>query len=81
MLGMCIMWIVCYILTATNVFPQDENTHGYWARTDVRMDAIYYSAWFRVPYPCTVILTSIKMLLVNCYDDVFTMQFNGECLR
>lgn len=46
LLTITIMWGLCGILTLTNVFPE-----GHFARTDVRLNVLYQSSWFRVPYP------------------------------
>jgi len=43
--------MICFILTITNVLPNDKGKWGYEARTDIRQEAIYSSPWFRVPYP------------------------------
>ena len=59
MLAMCIMWLLCFILTVVDVFPSDKTATGYWARTDVRTDAIVHSPWFRLPYPGTLCLTQM----------------------
>ena len=50
-LAVCLMWLLCYILTVTNVFPTDPSEYGYAARTDIRTDAIAKADWFRFPYP------------------------------
>ncbi|GAB6023966.1 hypothetical protein CHUAL_008695 [Chamberlinius hualienensis] len=41
-----IMWIVCLILTATNVFPENNT-----ARTDSANTIINHTPWFKFPYP------------------------------
>lgn len=48
---MIIAWLVCLILTATDVFPNDPNKWGYAARTDVKINVLREAKWFRVPYP------------------------------
>ncbi|ELT95871.1 hypothetical protein CAPTEDRAFT_174658 [Capitella teleta] len=50
-LAMMIMWLLCYIFTLTDVFPDDPDAWGYGARTDIRGDVIQDAAWFRIPYP------------------------------
>ena len=45
------MWLLCYILTITGVFPNDTTSYGYEARTDLRLGVISKSSWFRFPYP------------------------------
>ncbi|XP_078527666.1 solute carrier family 23 member 2-like isoform X2 [Lissotriton helveticus] len=51
LLGICISWLVCYILTVTNVLPSDPKSYGYLARTDVKGKAVSEAPWFRFPYP------------------------------
>ncbi|XP_061377243.1 solute carrier family 23 member 2 isoform X2 [Danaus plexippus] len=46
LLTIAIMWVVCGVLTATNVFPA-----GHPARTDLKLNIIEDAPWFRVPYP------------------------------
>ncbi|KAK6165829.1 hypothetical protein SNE40_022666 [Patella caerulea] len=46
-----ISWIICIILTATNVFSNDPDGWGYGARTDITSDVIAKADWFRFPYP------------------------------
>ena len=72
MLAMCIMWLLCFILTVVDVFPADKTADGYFARTDVRTDAIVHSPWFRLPYPGKDAL----LLLVDkqyCYHTLFEL--------
>ena len=40
------MWLLCYILTATNAFHEDS-----YARTDRNLKVITDSPWFAIPYP------------------------------
>ncbi|KAJ8315499.1 LOW QUALITY PROTEIN: hypothetical protein KUTeg_007649 [Tegillarca granosa] len=49
--AMVFSWVLCYILTVTNVFPSEKGQWGYPARTDIKLDALDNSQWFRVPYP------------------------------
>ncbi|KAM4035921.1 solute carrier family 23 member 1-like isoform 2-T2 [Anomaloglossus baeobatrachus] len=51
LLGISISWLICYILTITNVFPSKPETYGYFARTDVKGDVLARAPWFRFPYP------------------------------
>ncbi|ELT90298.1 hypothetical protein CAPTEDRAFT_124038 [Capitella teleta] len=50
-LAMSITWIICAILTATNVFPSDPDAWGYAAQTGLHIDLLEASPWFRFPYP------------------------------
>ncbi|KAG7166859.1 Solute carrier family 23 member 1-like 2 [Homarus americanus] len=47
LLAVVMAWGTCWILTVTEVLPKDNL-----ARTDLRLDMITESPWFRVPYPC-----------------------------
>ncbi|KAK3595861.1 hypothetical protein CHS0354_014685 [Potamilus streckersoni] len=51
LLAMTISWIVCAILTITNVLPDDRSSPQYLARTDARLNIIKETPWFYVPYP------------------------------
>ena len=46
LLSISIMWLVCLILTLTNVFEE-----GNQARTDIRLKVLNDAPWFRIPYP------------------------------
>ncbi|KAG8439165.1 hypothetical protein GDO86_005399 [Hymenochirus boettgeri] len=46
------VWLLCYILTLSGIFPEDGKTYGYSARTDARGNIMMTSPWFRFPYPC-----------------------------
>ncbi|KAK2172430.1 hypothetical protein NP493_959g00055 [Ridgeia piscesae] len=50
-LATTVSWLLCYILTLTDVFPNDPNNSSYKARTDVKLDIIYKSRWLFIPYP------------------------------
>ncbi|CRK87405.1 CLUMA_CG001207, isoform A [Clunio marinus] len=45
-LSIMIMWLICLLLTWTNVFQEGDQ-----ARTDVRLKVLTDAPWFRVPYP------------------------------
>ncbi|XP_061478407.1 solute carrier family 23 member 1 isoform X2 [Rhineura floridana] len=51
-LAILVVWLLCYILTVTDVFPRDANAYGFKARTDARGQIISIAPWFRLPYPC-----------------------------
>ncbi|XP_053321350.1 solute carrier family 23 member 1 [Spea bombifrons] len=51
-MAVMVMWLLCYILTLSGVFPKDSKTYGYGARTDARGSIMTSSPWFRFPYPC-----------------------------
>ncbi|KAK3772632.1 hypothetical protein RRG08_008469 [Elysia crispata] len=51
LLAMLLSWLLCYILTLTNVFPATKGAWGYQARTDARASVLSDSKWIRVPYP------------------------------
>ncbi|XP_012278725.1 solute carrier family 23 member 2 isoform X2 [Orussus abietinus] len=46
LLTIFIMWIICLVLTMTDVLPD-----GHPARTDSKIDILYDSPWFYIPYP------------------------------
>ena len=48
---MIIGWILCFVLTAVGWFTDDPKDIGFYARTDAKMNAMYTSKWFTVPYP------------------------------
>ncbi|KAM4748804.1 solute carrier family 23 member 1 [Rhinophrynus dorsalis] len=51
-MAIMMVWLLCYIFTLSGIFPEDDKTYGYNARTDARGKIIASSPWFRVPYPC-----------------------------
>ncbi|XP_038563616.1 solute carrier family 23 member 1 isoform X2 [Micropterus salmoides] len=51
-LAIMLVWLVCYILTLTDLLPKDPDHYGHKARTDARGDIMASAPWFRVPYPC-----------------------------
>lgn len=46
------VWLLCYVLTLTDVLPADPTAYGFQARTDARGDIMAISPWIRIPYPC-----------------------------
>ena len=48
---MLVNWILCAILTAYDVFPNDPTHISYNARSDARLNVIYDNPWFTFPYP------------------------------
>ncbi|MED6294663.1 hypothetical protein CHARACLAT_023444, partial [Characodon lateralis] len=51
-LAIMVVWLVCYVLTLTNLLPNDPNRYGHKGRTDARGDIMASAPWFRMPYPC-----------------------------
>ncbi|NXX57446.1 S23A1 protein, partial [Scopus umbretta] len=51
-LAIMVVWLLCYVLTHTGVFPSQPEAYGYKARTDARGEILSVAPWFRVPYPC-----------------------------
>ncbi|XP_076349418.1 solute carrier family 23 member 2-like isoform X2 [Tachypleus tridentatus] len=45
-LTIVIAWVICFTLTAAGALGSTNS-----ARTDLRVETIYYSPWFRFPYP------------------------------
>lgn len=51
-LAIMVMWLLCYVLTRTDVLPSNPEEYGYKARTDARGNILSVAPWFRFPYPC-----------------------------
>ncbi|KGL89767.1 Solute carrier family 23 member 1, partial [Charadrius vociferus] len=51
-MAIMVVWLLCYVLTCTGVFPSQPEAYGYKARTDTRGEILSVAPWFRVPYPC-----------------------------
>ncbi|XP_064613919.1 solute carrier family 23 member 1-like [Liolophura sinensis] len=51
LLGMCLAWLICYILTVSGALTSDPEGWGYQARTDSRIAVLNSAPWFRFPYP------------------------------
>ncbi|KAM9389282.1 solute carrier family 23 member 1-like [Phaethornis superciliosus] len=51
LLGLSLSWLLCYVLTVTDVLPADPKSYGHLARTDARGDVLSRAPWFRLPYP------------------------------
>uniref|UniRef100_A0A663MTH0 Solute carrier family 23 member 1 n=2 Tax=Athene cunicularia TaxID=194338 RepID=A0A663MTH0_ATHCN len=51
LLGLSLSWLLCYVLTVTDVLPADPTAYGHLARTDTRGDVLSQAPWFRLPYP------------------------------
>lgn len=51
LLGVMASFILCVILTTTNVLPSDPAKWGHLARTDTHIHVLRESKWFRIPYP------------------------------
>ncbi|XP_046546837.1 solute carrier family 23 member 2-like isoform X2 [Haliotis rubra] len=51
LLAMAASFIVCHVLTVTDMLPRNSTIHGHMARTDVRMSALQDAGWFYIPLP------------------------------
>lgn len=51
LLSIVLMWMVCAVLTITNVFPDDPSSLRYMARTDSKSSLLHLTPWFIFPYP------------------------------
>ncbi|XP_041368108.1 solute carrier family 23 member 2-like [Gigantopelta aegis] len=51
LLSICITWMFCFILTASDVFPTNSTVVGYEARTDTRLFIVSDAPYFYFPYP------------------------------
>jgi hypothetical protein len=43
---------LCYVLTVTDVFPNNSTVTGYQARTDSKLQIMTDSPWLSFPLPC-----------------------------
>ncbi|XP_021566469.1 solute carrier family 23 member 1 [Carlito syrichta] len=50
-LAIMTVWLLCYVLTLTDVLPADPAVYGFQARTDARGDIMAIAPWIRIPYP------------------------------
>lgn len=60
-MAILVVWLVCYIMTLTNLLPTESQRYGFKARTDARGDIMNSAPWFRVPYPCE----PFKLILIH----------------
>ncbi|XP_053407912.1 solute carrier family 23 member 2-like [Mercenaria mercenaria] len=51
LLSVGVSWLICYILTVTEVFPNNPEKPSYMARTDARVEVLKTAPWFYWPYP------------------------------
>ncbi|XP_061270776.1 solute carrier family 23 member 1-like isoform X2 [Bos javanicus] len=51
LLGLCISWLLCFVLTVTDALPSAPTAYGYLARTDTKGSVLSQAPWFRFPYP------------------------------
>ena len=72
-IAVAISWLICLILTLTNVLPDDPDAWGYYARTDTKIDVLKESKWIRVPYPGIIII-----IHMNHVYSVFYYRMNNE---
>ncbi|XP_040614034.1 solute carrier family 23 member 1 isoform X2 [Mesocricetus auratus] len=63
-LAIMTVWLLCYVLTLTDVLPSDPAAYGFQARTDARGDIMASSPWIRIPYPCQWGLPTVTVAAV-----------------
>ncbi|XP_027630624.1 solute carrier family 23 member 1 isoform X2 [Tupaia chinensis] len=63
-LAIMTVWLLCYILTLTDVLPTDPAAYGFQARTDARGDIMAIAPWIRIPYPCQWGLPTVTVAAV-----------------
>lgn len=51
LLALCLCWLLCFLLTATDSLPSAPTAYGYLARTDTKGSVLTEAPWFRFPYP------------------------------
>lgn len=71
LLSVALTWILCYIFTVTDYFPNDSDSKSYAARTDKNTDVIDKADWLYIPYPGYYyyyyhLHSSIYSRLLNC---------------
>ncbi|XP_053406924.1 solute carrier family 23 member 2-like [Mercenaria mercenaria] len=50
-LSLGVGWFFCFILTASDVFPNNSTDPNYLVRTDAKLDAVERAPWLYFPYP------------------------------
>ncbi|EGV97625.1 Solute carrier family 23 member 1 [Cricetulus griseus] len=63
-LAIMTVWLLCYVLTLTDVLPSDPTAYGFQARTDARGDIMASSPWIPIPYPCQWGLPTVTVAAV-----------------
>ncbi|KAM5300992.1 solute carrier family 23 member 1 isoform 2-T4 [Glossophaga mutica] len=63
-LAIMTMWLLCYVLTLTDVLPTDPTAYGFQARTDARGNIMSTAPWIRIPYPCQWGLPTVTVAAV-----------------
>lgn len=51
-IAVAIVWLFSFVLTVTDVFPNNSTVTGYKARTDSKLEIMTESPWFTLPLPC-----------------------------
>uniref|UniRef100_A0A3B3ULI7 Si:dkey-106n21.1 n=2 Tax=Poecilia latipinna TaxID=48699 RepID=A0A3B3ULI7_9TELE len=79
--GMCGAWLICFLLTVSDVLPSKSNQYGFSARTDINLNALKNSPWFHMPYPGqwgipTVSLSSVLGMMAGVLAS--TMESIGD---
>lgn len=60
LLGVVIVWIITWILTACGMFTDDINDIAYMARADAKANIITNSKWFQLTYPGKLDLSALE---------------------
>uniref|UniRef100_A0A3B3WIW2 Uncharacterized protein n=1 Tax=Poecilia mexicana TaxID=48701 RepID=A0A3B3WIW2_9TELE len=79
--GMCGAWLICFLLTVSDVLPSKSNQYGFSSRTDINLNALKNSPWFHMPYPGqwgipTVSLSSVLGMMAGVLAS--TMESIGD---
>ncbi len=82
-LSVLLTWLLCHVLTITDVFSSVPGESGHLARTDSASELMANSAWFRFPYPCQYNLplshgTGFNHMSRNYFE--FTDYLMTQCL-
>lgn len=59
LIAIIVGWILCVILTETNVFSSDPDHKEYKARTDTNGKSIERAHWFYFPYPGMITISKV----------------------
>ncbi|MEQ2159814.1 hypothetical protein GOODEAATRI_027187 [Goodea atripinnis] len=80
-LAIMVVWLVCYVLTLTNLLPNDLNRYGHKGRTDARGDIMASAPWFRMPYPLVTVAGVLGMLSATMVGIVESIGDYYACAR
>uniref|UniRef100_A0A8C7V0I3 Solute carrier family 23 member 1 n=1 Tax=Oncorhynchus mykiss TaxID=8022 RepID=A0A8C7V0I3_ONCMY len=80
-MAIMLVWLLCYILTLTDVLPSDPSQYGQKARTDARGDIMTLSPWFRWGLPTVTIAGVLGMFSATLAGIVESIGDYYACAR